>query len=99
MKIDENGDSEGNFTVLSLQREHFDYSTRVNNYQCPFYMVEVGRFLHHVNRSLPDFRLHLGSAIEWSGGIRPPDEPACGYHGQKCVFNRETTREVRVLSG
>lgn len=41
IKIDHHGDSEGNFSVLSLQRDNFTEG----NFSCDFHMVPVAFFI------------------------------------------------------
>ena len=54
MKIDENGDSEGNFTVLAIQPSNFTHSTRGRvQYICDYYLKEVGKFHHREGTSMP----------------------------------------------
>lgn len=45
MHVDMNGDSEGNFSVLALQRKEF----RTKNFSCTHQMVPVGYFLQGEN--------------------------------------------------
>jgi hypothetical protein len=50
--IDENGDSEGNFSVLALKESQF--STKDSNFTCDRHMVQVATFQgRNTNNSLP----------------------------------------------
>ena len=50
--MDENGDSEGNFSVLALKESHF--STKDSNFTCDRHMVTVATFQgRNNNNSLP----------------------------------------------
>ncbi|KAL1498196.1 hypothetical protein ABEB36_009033 [Hypothenemus hampei] len=82
--IDQNGDAEGNFTVVSLLDDAFDDQTNVS-------MQPVGYFQYTVNNgtisTLPEFKyLNNSRPIKWIGGKVPSAEPKCGFYGEKCVY-------------
>ncbi|XP_073839417.1 receptor-type guanylate cyclase Gyc76C-like [Musca autumnalis] len=81
IKIDNNGDSEGNFSVLAYKP--FKYSYR-ENLQCNFHMVPVAHFQQGTD--IPEYKLINGSMrVDWpSGGDRPFDEPMCGFANELC---------------
>ncbi|XP_059218039.1 receptor-type guanylate cyclase Gyc76C isoform X1 [Stomoxys calcitrans] len=81
IKIDNNGDSEGNFSVLAYKP--FRYSYR-DNLLCNFHMVPVAHFQQ--GSDIPEYKLINGSMrVDWpSGGDRPFDEPMCGFANELC---------------
>jgi len=46
MKLDDHGDSEGNFSVVALKPYDFEFQLDEGNFSCPFYMVSVAQFYH-----------------------------------------------------
>ncbi|KAH8323965.1 hypothetical protein KR074_002395 [Drosophila pseudoananassae] len=79
IKIDQYGDSEGNFSVLAYKPHKWNNS---NNIQCNYHMVPVAYF--HQGDNLPEYKLINGS-IDWpSGGEKPTDEPMCGFANELC---------------
>ncbi|KAK3910945.1 Receptor-type guanylate cyclase Gyc76C [Frankliniella fusca] len=79
IKIDEQGDSEGNFSVLALK----PYNFQLNNFTCAFHMIPVGQF-HHQGKS-PEYKLiSPNNQIDWPGGHKPEDEPNCGFNNELC---------------
>lgn len=48
IKLDKHGDSEGNFSVLALKKEHFHFVASLNslpvNFSCEYQMKPVGLF-------------------------------------------------------
>ncbi|XP_014676331.1 PREDICTED: guanylate cyclase 32E-like, partial [Priapulus caudatus] len=75
--MDENGDAEGNYTVLSRQPLASSYV----NYS----MLPVGRFFIDEDGGLPMFALVKDRQVAWIGGHPPVDEPPCGYRGERCI--------------
>ncbi|XP_075726220.1 guanylate cyclase 32E-like [Rhipicephalus microplus] len=72
IRVDENGDAEGNYTVLGFSVPEDDHLT------------PVGRFTLAENASsLPVFR--LDKDIAWLGGAPPVGEPKCGFKNDKCA--------------
>ncbi|ETN60521.1 hypothetical protein AND_007856 [Anopheles darlingi] len=94
IKIDEHGDSEGNFSVLALKKAHYEESA---NFSCPFQLLPVAHFQmsqpqntndtsQHRNDDIPEFKLSkVGSSIDWAGTDRPMDEPSCGFMNEHCT--------------
>ncbi|XP_055934070.1 guanylate cyclase 32E-like [Argiope bruennichi] len=75
--MDENGDAEGNYTLISRQK--------VPEYPGEYGLYPVGVFQLPENKSaLPN--LKFLADIEWVGNGPPADEPVCGFHGKKCVM-------------
>ncbi|GFR93323.1 guanylate cyclase [Elysia marginata] len=88
VKIDENGDAEGNYSVLALQP---------NTYQgdpLEYLMLPVAHFRLNQNGSLPIYHMHEGVTIRWLNGNPPLDEPLCGYRGQKCIKPESHMKEI-----
>nr|XP_040236766.2 receptor-type guanylate cyclase Gyc76C-like isoform X1 [Anopheles coluzzii]XP_040236767.2 receptor-type guanylate cyclase Gyc76C-like isoform X1 [Anopheles coluzzii]XP_049465860.1 receptor-type guanylate cyclase Gyc76C-like isoform X1 [Anopheles coluzzii]XP_049465861.1 receptor-type guanylate cyclase Gyc76C-like isoform X1 [Anopheles coluzzii]XP_049465862.1 receptor-type guanylate cyclase Gyc76C-like isoform X1 [Anopheles coluzzii]XP_049465863.1 receptor-type guanylate cyclase Gyc76C-like i len=93
IKIDDYGDSEGNFSVLALKREFYEEA----NFSCEFQMRPVAHFQmrqpqhlndtnQHRNDEIPEFKLSkVGNAIDWPGSDRPMDEPSCGFMNEHCM--------------
>ncbi|XP_052890825.1 receptor-type guanylate cyclase Gyc76C-like isoform X1 [Anopheles moucheti] len=93
IKIDEYGDSEGNFSVLALKREFYEEA----NFSCIYQMRPVAHFQmrqpqqlndtnQHRNDEIPEFKLSkVGNAIDWPGSDRPMDEPSCGFMNEHCM--------------
>ncbi|XP_030570919.1 receptor-type guanylate cyclase Gyc76C-like [Drosophila novamexicana] len=79
IKIDQYGDSEGNFSVLAYKPHKWNIS---ENIRCNYHMVPVAYF--HQGEELPEYKLINGS-IDWpSGGEKPTDEPMCGFANELC---------------
>uniref|UniRef100_T1JKS6 Receptor ligand binding region domain-containing protein n=1 Tax=Strigamia maritima TaxID=126957 RepID=T1JKS6_STRMM len=73
--VDENGDSEGNYTVLALVEDHTSPAKRR--------MKPVGGFIYRENSSIPEF--HLTFPIHWIGDKPPSSIPPCGFEGEICI--------------
>ncbi|XP_055642791.1 guanylate cyclase 32E [Toxorhynchites rutilus septentrionalis] len=90
--IDENGDAEGNFSVIALQKDE-----KVNN-SLNKSMQPVGMFVYSSNsNTLPEFR-YMSSLrpIMWVKGRPPLAEPPCGFHREKCP---PKSRDWRYITG
>lgn len=74
IKIDSNGDSEGNFSVLALVKNPD------RNVSCEYHLKPVGLFFHG---NVPEYRFN-GSTLDWIGGKAPNDEPSCGFQNDQC---------------
>ncbi|XP_045475600.1 receptor-type guanylate cyclase Gyc76C-like isoform X2 [Harmonia axyridis] len=83
MKLDEKGDSEGNFTVLALRPT--PNSTHVyKNFECPYQIRPVGQF-YQQSDDFPKYNINNNTQIEWaSGKDKPNDEPSCGFQNELC---------------
>lgn len=92
MAISENGDVEGNYTVLAFQpvvseaaREVRDRLAKLREgFNFTHLMQPVGTF-KHVSQSWADFQQNVNSTFLWLNGRPPVDEPPCGYDGSACV--------------
>ncbi|XP_017842260.1 receptor-type guanylate cyclase Gyc76C isoform X1 [Drosophila busckii] len=81
IKIDEYGDSEGNFSVLAY-KPHKWHMDNQYNIRCNYHMVPVAYFIQA--DELPEYKLINGS-IDWpSGSEKPMDEPMCGFANELC---------------
>uniref|UniRef100_A0A914H865 Guanylate cyclase n=1 Tax=Globodera rostochiensis TaxID=31243 RepID=A0A914H865_GLORO len=84
MRIDINGDAEGNYTLLALQ----DVNPVLNQSHHNYYPLNqaldiVADFVANANPSrLPILRMHR--QVQWPTGRAPRDEPECGFHNEKC---------------
>ncbi|XP_046734564.1 guanylate cyclase 32E-like [Diprion similis] len=80
--IDENGDAEGNFTVVSLLDDE-DTNGTVKSLS----MQPVGYFQysHNDTGGIPRFRyINPKREIQWVGPEPPRAEPECGFTGELC---------------
>lgn len=77
-RIDPNGDADGNYTLLSLNKS--------SNYNDTPTMAPIGIFKKVENSNLPE--LHLTNRIDWfnEDGEPPKAEPKCGFKNEKCAF-------------
>ncbi|XP_055706306.1 receptor-type guanylate cyclase Gyc76C-like isoform X2 [Phlebotomus papatasi] len=79
IKIDGNGDSEGNFSVLALKPFHFVEE----NFSCDYHMMPVAYFQQ--GEDFPEYKIINASVkIDWPGDDRPFDEPSCGFMNELC---------------
>ncbi|XP_072387454.1 receptor-type guanylate cyclase Gyc76C-like isoform X1 [Diabrotica undecimpunctata] len=85
MKLDKNGDSEGNYSVIAFS-EPQNKIVRYN-FSCDYQMRPVGQFYQSsdVNNSLPRYELNVNTQIYWPDGYnRPKDQPSCGFDNELC---------------
>ncbi|RZC33646.1 guanylate cyclase 32E [Asbolus verrucosus] len=82
MKLDQNGDSEGNFSVLAFQRVSGDQHVH-GNFSCPYQMRPVGQFFQQSD-AFPEYKIYANAQIEWPGNDKPNDEPSCGFNNELC---------------
>ncbi|XP_077302686.1 receptor-type guanylate cyclase Gyc76C-like isoform X2 [Arctopsyche grandis] len=83
IKVDEHGDSEGNFTVLALKPYTPSHRERVN-FSCDYQMVPVGHFQQGLNDDFPAYKLNPKLPIDWPNNDKPADEPSCGFMNEMC---------------
>ncbi|KAJ8947966.1 hypothetical protein NQ318_021064, partial [Aromia moschata] len=81
MKLDENGDSEGNFSVLAFKKTYSHTRVRYN-FSCNYQMRPVGQFFQ--GSESPQYDLNPETLILWPGNNRPTDEPSCGFDNELC---------------
>ncbi|XP_013384336.1 guanylate cyclase 32E [Lingula anatina] len=80
--IDENGDTEGNYTVLTVQRDP--------SFPRGWTIRSVGAFTSRDNKSaVLDFNMH--GSIQWLKGKVPVCEPPCGFRNEKCQSDFDWT--------
>ncbi|CAO4365911.1 unnamed protein product [Caenorhabditis nigoni] len=85
MRIDERGNSKGNFSLLSWQKV-----TPINNKSDPKYYpldhaLDLSAiFVEASDRGRLPILQFKSTDIQWKNGVIPPDEPPCGFHGEKC---------------
>ncbi|KAI0211265.1 Receptor-type guanylate cyclase Gyc76C [Lamellibrachia satsuma] len=85
--IDENGDAEGNYTLLA----RMPFESQYGNYS----MLPVGHFqVCRDHSGLPTFNMFEDGYIDWPRKRTPLDEPLCGYRGDKCVPVKNYTLEI-----
>ena len=114
IRIDSNGDSEGNFTAFALKAHNISKESERygKTFSCSSYMMPVGEFqtaLNHGNHSKEnqtakqpkDLPTYVSvNKIDWPGKFRPLAEPECGYYGEKCQVGKKVTKiSVSVLGG
>ncbi|KAL1132356.1 hypothetical protein AAG570_010312 [Ranatra chinensis] len=78
IKLDHNGDSEGNFSVLAL-KEVPPWSKNSSNFTCKYKLVPVGKFYLADQKDLP-----VDLQPDWPGKTKPDAEPSCGYNNELC---------------
>ena len=97
INIDDNGDVEGNYTLLARLKTPDDLSFKgMNNSQRPSHvMYPFGTFEYEeaMNRTA----LKVDRIIEWVSGNPPLVEPPCGFDGSGCV--QETDNGKKVIAG
>ncbi|XP_008543533.1 receptor-type guanylate cyclase Gyc76C [Microplitis demolitor] len=83
IKLDKHGDSEGNFSVLALKKEHFHFVASLNslpvNFSCEYQMKPVGLF-----QQGEALVYRPSESMEWPGKNKPEAEPGCGFLNEHC---------------
>ncbi|KDR09970.1 Guanylate cyclase 32E, partial [Zootermopsis nevadensis] len=74
--MDQNGDAEGNYTLLARKPHH------ISPHEYGLYPVGVFT-LRENHDGLLD--LHLTDSVDWVSGHPPIAEPPCGFREEKCV--------------
>ncbi|CAH1099339.1 unnamed protein product [Psylliodes chrysocephalus] len=85
MKLDKNGDSEGNYSVIAYSVPK-DKNVR-DNFTCDYQMRPVGQFYQssEPNNTIPRYELNSNTQIYWPDGTnRPKDQPSCGFDNELC---------------
>ncbi|XP_055935780.1 guanylate cyclase 32E-like [Argiope bruennichi] len=82
--IDDQGDAEGNYTVMALVEDDEEPPTQR--------MKPVARFTYQESKDLPLVKKER--PINWISGTPPKSEPQCGFTGEKC----ETKPEWKMIS-
>lgn len=88
MHIDENGNAQGNYTLLSLQsvlsitdkesKDYYPLNTALD--------VSADFIANGEQDGLPALRFR--KVINWVNNHIPLDEPVCGFHGKNCQNQR-----------
>lgn len=107
IRINKDGDSEGNFTVFSLQKTNYTYTSRISRKMlyCDRYLKKVGDFhMNHTNHGLSSSKEELpeyvsSHQIDWLANKPPVDEPFCGYDGFKCKSKQGRTEIAAGILG
>ncbi|KAG9510284.1 Receptor-type guanylate cyclase Gyc76C, partial [Fragariocoptes setiger] len=97
MNIDENGDVEGNYTVLArlpTPTKLGQKSSQSGAFQWPDHtMLPVGSFEYDENQNIT--LLRLDGQIDWVNDGRPPlAEPPCGYDGSACRIPSDNVKQI-----
>ncbi|KAJ2952824.1 hypothetical protein O0L34_g7189 [Tuta absoluta] len=79
IRLDDRADSEGNFSVLAFKPHNFE-DKYIN---CSYGMVIVGHF-QQSTREFPEYKTVPKNPIDWPDGVKPEDEPVCGFLNEKC---------------
>ncbi|XP_019756594.2 receptor-type guanylate cyclase Gyc76C isoform X1 [Dendroctonus ponderosae] len=98
IKLDKNGDSEGNFSVLAYRETEQLYLGGSNNFSCSFYMAPVGQFYQNEKSAYPQYKINPSTSIMWPGGDKPNDEPSCGFDNKLCQ-KTDTHRNSLIAAG
>ena len=103
IRIDDNGDAEGNYTVLAVKFNNVSrpmaLSTTVGKFHffCHFEMVPVGRFDYNIKTNNTVF--NLTDEIKWVKSRVPLAEPACGYRNEMCRESDTRYRDSQIAAG
>ncbi|XP_076266824.1 receptor-type guanylate cyclase Gyc76C-like isoform X1 [Rhynchophorus ferrugineus] len=97
IKLDKNGDSEGNFSVLAYKKNDEPiYQGGGNNFSCDFHMAPVGQFFQSEQQTHSlSYKINLNSQIQWAGGDKPNDEPSCGFDNKLCP--KSSTHQTSIV--
>ncbi|KAK9512964.1 hypothetical protein O3M35_001263 [Rhynocoris fuscipes] len=82
IRLDSNGDSEGNFSVLAYK----PYNLTEKNFTCTHHLVPVGQFQHGSIEQLgdyPEYKTHW--SVDWPMDEKPEQEPSCGFDYSRCA--------------
>ncbi|XP_046680074.1 receptor-type guanylate cyclase Gyc76C-like isoform X1 [Homalodisca vitripennis] len=94
IKLDSNGDSEGNFSVVAVMKKDFSLQFGDHNFTCDYYMVPVGQFQQ--GDKLPEYKLNSPSSQPlWVSGHKPDDEPSCGFKNELC--GKDDSQEGSII--
>ncbi|WAR19298.1 GCY3E-like protein [Mya arenaria] len=87
--VDRQGDAEGNYTLLT-----FNVHGQKGNVE----LQPAGNFrMTQGGVGIPE--LNLFREIKWKNGEHPPDEPRCGFKGEKCIQESVTLEIVLLCIG
>ena len=106
IRIDANGDAEGNYTVLAVKFSNVSRpisspvqaaNTNKSHFSCHFELVPVGRFEYNTKTNYTTF--NLTDRILWVKHRVPLDEPPCGYRNEKCRESDTRHRDSQIAAG
>ncbi|XP_032674981.1 receptor-type guanylate cyclase Gyc76C-like [Odontomachus brunneus] len=89
IKLDQFGDSEGNFSVLALKKEPF----KLSNFTCDYQMKPVGQF-----QQGETLVYRPSGAMDWPGKNKPEAEPGCGFFNEHCP-KKDTHHHSIIAAG
>lgn len=94
MNIDENGDVEGNYTLLArmLTPDHIVFKGMNNSQRPSHVMLPVGTFEYDENMNRT--ALKVDGFIKWVSGDPPLVEPPCGFDGSGCLEVADNRKEI-----
>lgn len=107
IKMDNNGDSEGNFSVAALKPFPYVYNAKLHNFTCNYLMRPVSGFQQGENPEYkpdcPSFFKHESDSdsdchIDWPGGRKPDDEPSCGFKHERCQSDSQETSVIAAAT-
>ncbi len=86
VRIDENGDALGNFSLLSLQSIISNMNASHPNYYPMQWALQVSAYFEDDERDNSSVRLRMLDTltIPWPNGQAPADAPKCGFYDEKC---------------
>ncbi|XP_048479666.1 receptor-type guanylate cyclase Gyc76C isoform X2 [Plutella xylostella] len=79
IRLDERADSEGNFSVLAYKPTNYSDE----DIKCLYSMIPVGHF-QQSSREFPEYKPNNRLIVDWPDGVKPEDEPSCGFLNEKC---------------
>ena len=112
IRIDANGDSEGNFTAFALKSHDYTLQSLFTGqkFHCDNYLMPVGEFHiphDHFNMSVaqtpsgeitkPLPEYAILKKIDWPKGFKPLDMPVCGYEEEKCQGGEGVTKMAAIV--
>ena len=112
IRIDANGDSEGNFTAFALKTHDYTLQSLFTGqkFHCGNYLMPVGEFHighDHFNMSVaqtpsgestkPLPEYAILKKIDWPKGFKPLDMPVCGYKEEECQGGEGVTELAAII--
>ncbi|KAI1292246.1 Guanylate cyclase 32E [Halotydeus destructor] len=80
--MDENGDAEGNYTLIARKSRTFKAGNVVSPGSLGLFPIGLLQMAPNSSQ-LP--MLHLWDSVDWIGPGPPLDSPKCGFEGEKCI--------------
>ncbi|XP_041976899.1 receptor-type guanylate cyclase Gyc76C-like [Aricia agestis] len=89
IRLDERGDSEGNFSVLAFKlNTNSSNSSSISledDVNCTYSMKPIGHFQQADSaKEYPEYKLNPRVPVDWPDNVKPEDEPSCGFMNEKC---------------